>query len=400
MRLAYLWLRRGVGPWLFVPIAGFMVASPLIDQPWRLEFDWGVRYLAASVFIFSPFVAAAAAHDVARRTRPTMYDVALGSPRGVWAVTSPALAVLCWSVLASMVSWAVVGVVVARNGGIGPSDPWIFLETVTAFAAAAVLGAVVGAYVEGLTAVAVAAGVVLMSAVLFGAGGISLFQVASSSGTMLGIERTPTRAILAIAANSSIIVAGVVLTASRLHAMRTPAAWGTGTAILVAVLAGLSAWWPVTDSEYRPSQELYSCVDDGVVVCAPAKASRLSQRAAEDLGVARQQLSASGLELPTRFAVVRGVAVGQLPPDTALLDYDTSTLVDGHLSPETVANTFATPRACAAFFSDAESRAYLEYVETVRSWILVELVEGLGRRAPTGVRDAYQQLSSCKLLGE
>ena len=47
-----LWSRRGLGPWLALLMVGFLLWSIVTNRPWRLEFDWGLRYLAASVYVF------------------------------------------------------------------------------------------------------------------------------------------------------------------------------------------------------------------------------------------------------------------------------------------------------------------------------------------------------------
>lgn len=395
MRFLALWLRRGSGPWLFLPMAGFMVATGLMNHPWHLEFDWGTRYMAASVFIFAPLVAAAAANDVARRARPTLYDISLGAARGVWAAISPAMSVVAWALCGSVVSWVTVGVIVARDGGLGPEDFWIFIETGLAIAAAALLGALIGTYIDGILAVSVAAGLVLMCAVLVGGHHISLFQVASSSGTLVGIERTPARALFALACNGSVALASAALISCRVHAVRLPRAWATGAGIVVVAVAVLSSAWPVPDSEYRPSTQPEACVGHEVIVCGPAQASPLLRRAADDLGAARTRLRESGLALPSRFAIARGIRSATLPQGTSLLDYDTSALPGGHLSSETIAAALSTPRPCAAFFSDTDSEPYLKLADSTRSWLLEELTNGPAAKAPANVQSAYQTLSTC-----
>ncbi len=400
MRLVVLWIRRGAGLWLFLPVAGFLVTTAVANHPWQLEFDWGTRNLAASVYVFSPLVAATAAYDVARRVRPTLHELALGAHRGVWAVAAPAVAVLGWALLASSVSWGVIGVIVARSGGLGPSDYWVAVETVAAFAAAAAFGAMLGTYIDGLVAVATAAGGVLICALLLGPLDVSLFQVASSSGTMLGIERTPVRAGFAAACNAGVVFACLLVVTARTFSLRGQRAWVVSAAVVVGAITVTSAVWPFADSEYRPSTAGESCSSSGeVAVCGPAKAEDLWRSAASDLAEARASLAGSGLELPSRFAVARAERAMDLPDGTTLLDYDTSGLVGGHLATQVLATTFATPRACAAFFSSEESLAYLELVETTRSWIGQELQAPTEGAAPADVRAAHTMLATCPEAG-
>lgn len=395
MRSVVLWAWRGSGPWLFLSMAGFLIASVIASHQWSQEFDWGARHLAAAAYIFAPLVAGAAAYDTARRGRPSVQEIGLGAPRGGWVVIAPALAVLAWAVLAALVSWCAVAVVVVLNRGFGPTDLWVYLETVTVLAAAAFLGAVVGCLVEGMVAVAVAVGVVLLPALLLGPAGVSLFQVASSSGTMLGLERTPARAVLAIVVNGSVVLVAVAVTLLHFRSPRRPLVWATAPWATVAVVAVLSATWPIDDSEYRPEATQVCRTADDVEVCGPPEAARFWLAAAQDLAAARSTLQAADLPLPSRFAVARGAAVTDLPPGTAALDLDTASVRNGHLSHSVMASTLSTPRACAGFFDSAEAIELLELADTVRVWLSGELDEPSGGPAPAEVTAAYEVLSSC-----
>lgn len=397
MKFTTLWFLRGGGIWLFVPMAGFGVLTAVMNHPWHLEFDWGVRYMAGSVFVFAPLIAAVTAFDVARRARPALYDVALGASRGAWAVLSPAVAVLGWSLLASCASWLTIAAIVAQSDGLGPSSYWVFAETLAACAAAASLGALMGTYLDGLVAVAASAGVVLLAVLLIGDHDVSVFQVAGSSGTMLGLERTPARAILAIACNICIVAACVLLVVVRIRAFRRARLWDIGAALLAVAGLVMSGLWPYVYDEYRFSSSEMACAGERVVVCGPARGLQFWRRAAGDLETARKKLEGSGLELPTRFAVVRGDRLRDLPEGTSLLDYDTAALVNGHLNRRSIAYTLATPRICAAFFSDTNARPYLDLVDITSSWLLTELADSSGAEAPPAVRAAYQELATCSV---
>jgi hypothetical protein len=391
-----LWLRRGAGLLIFATIAGFLLALSASTHPWLLDGDWGMRYNASAVLILSPFLAAVVAYDVSRRFNPTLAEVARGSSRGSFAAFLPMAAVLLWSLAATAVSWAAIGIAAALAGGVGASDPWIYLETMSAYAAAAAVGTLVGSHVKGVTAVAVAAGIVLAAATIVGGQGIKAFQVADSSGTMIGLERTPARAALAIAVNLSIAL--LCIGAARLTSgVRSPRrlALSALAVPLVAVLV-MSMTLPIQDSEYRPTREARACVGTSPAVCGPARATTLLRGAQRDLAAARLKLRDSGLTLPDQFVVVRGDAVRTLGT-AAPLDYDPSALVDGHLSRDVLVQASATPRACEALFHDGSAQPYLDLISVVSMWLTKALEPGQGpsEAAPAAVRAAYAKLSTC-----
>ena len=397
MRVLFLWLRRGAGLLIFATIAGFLLAIAATTHPWLLDADWGLRYSASAVIIFSPFLAAVVAYDVSRRFNPTLAEVARESSRGSFAIFLPMTAVFLWALAATAVSWAVIGIMVAKAGGVGAGDPWIYLETMSAYAAAAAVGTLVGNHVKGVTAVAIAAGIVLAAATVLGGQGIKAFQVVTSTGTLIGIERTPARAALAIAVNLSIAI--LCIAAARLtNGVKPPSrlALGALSIPLVATLA-LHMTLPIRDSEYRPTRQAQACVGSSPVVCGPARATNLLRGAQGDLSAARLKLRNSELALPDRFVVARGDAVRTLGSSATALDYDPSSLVDGHLGRDVIFQAFATPRVCEAFFHDATGTEYLKLTSTVTDWLkkALEPGPGPGEAAPAAVRVAYAKLATC-----
>ena len=397
MRALFLWLRRGAGLLIFATIAGFLLATSATTHPWLLDADWGMRYSAAVVLIFAPFVAAVVAYDVSRRFNPTLAEVARGSSRGSFATFLPMTAVFLWALAATAVSWAVIGIAVAKAGGVGASDPWIYLETMSAYAAAAAVGTLVGNHVKGVTAVAVAAGIVLAAATVLGGRGIKAFQVVSSSGTMIGLERTPSRAALAIAVNLSIALLCIV--AARLTSgVRPPSRLGLG-ALAIPLVASLVMYMtlPIRDSEYRATREAQACVGSSPVMCGPARAADLLRGAQRDLAAARLKLQNSQLALPDRFVIARGDAARALGSSATPLDYDPSSLVDGHLGRDVVVQALATPRLCEALFHGATAPEYLDLISEVSVWLTkaLEPRQGPSEAAPAAVRVAYAKLLTC-----
>lgn len=398
MRALLLWLRRGTSLLVLPTLVGFLLATSASTHPWLLDADWGVRYTSAAVFIFAPLVAAVAAYDVSRRVHPTLAHVARGSVRGAAALLLPVAAAVVWAVAASAVSWTVIWTAVSLSAGIGPRDPWVYAETAAAYLAAAAVGALVGHRAKGVAGAAFAAGLVLIVGTVLAGWGVKAFQVASSSGTMIGIERTPVRAGLAIALNLSIALlclAALRLTTGVSRPSRVALA---AVALPLAAVLVMHVALPIRDSEYRPTREAQACVGDAPVVCGPEGAARLLQKAQRDLAQARLALRESQLPLPERFAIARGDAVRSLGPSVAELSYDPSALVDGHLRREALVQALAAPRVCDALFHESTAPEYLDYLSEVGGWLdgqLQATAAGL-EPAPASVQAAYAKLSTCE----
>ncbi len=248
-----------------------------------------MRNSAGAVLIFCPFLAAVVAYDVSRRVNPTLAEIARGSSRGTFAAFLPMTAAFLWALAATAVTWLAIGIAASLAGGIGASDPWIYLETMSAYAAAAAVGTLVGNHVRGVTSVAVAAGIVLAAAMVLAGQGIKVFQVASNWGTMIGVERTPARAAIAIALNLSIALLCVGV-AGLTSGVRRPSRFAVGgLAIPLVASLVIAVTLPIRDSEYRPSREAQACVGSSPVVCGPARAADLLRGAQRDLAVSQPQ---------------------------------------------------------------------------------------------------------------
>jgi hypothetical protein len=375
-------------------MAVFLGATAALRHDWLLDADWGTRYLAAAVFIFCPAVTATVAYDVVRRVRPTLGQLSLGAPRGYTTTLMPALATLCWVMLASLFSWLVIWVLVVGHGGVGPRDMWVYVETLIVYGAAAAVGAVVGRLIAGIPAVVVGAGATLGAAILLGGQGLLVFQVVSSTGTMIGLDRAPVRGALMLALHVGIVAVCIL----GLWLIDRSAGSGVLTAAIIVPLVPLVALafvLPETRDEFVPTKEPLVCQGQHPIMCGPASASRLLRKAQADFSTAESKLANSGLILPDRIYVARGPAAQDLADQGTYLSYDPSSLVNGHLPRSTIANTLGTPRLCGAFFDSRSAPEYLSLVDTVSDWMLASLSGQDPGRAPQTVADAYAKLSSC-----
>lgn len=313
------------------------------------------------------------------------------------AILSPALAIMIWVTAGAALGWAVIWSITDLSHGSGPHDTWVFGESVAVLAASAAVGLAVGMFVDGLLSVAVSGGIVLLGAMLTSGLGPNLFQVATSHGTMVGIERTPDRAVATIAVHCGIVVSSLlavwVLQSGRPVRRRAIAAMCLFSLAPLAITLG----WPFTQSQYRPSTEAQTCVGSGVSVCGPASAIRVLRPAADDLAAARSRLTSSHLDLPNRFVIARGDAVTRLDPGTALLELDSSQMSDGHLPRAVLASTMAMPHLCPGLFSDETAPELLQRASIVSGWIAQALSRAGGPAvAPPDVQQAYESLQRCR----
>lgn len=394
------WARRGAGRLLVPVVSGFLLAGAVQSHPWLLDSRWAARAAASAVAFVTPVLAAAVAYDVARGVRPGLAEVGSASVRGRWVAVAPTVAAWGWALLPFVVVWAVVPVVARSLGGAVGGDPWLYAEVAVTLAAAACAGMAIGSWMQGLTGVVVAAGAVLAAQVALEAFGVRLFQVAVSSGTMIGIERTPERAVTLVGVALAVIL-GAIRAEHDARSERTVGQWslatvGAGLVVVVVVAAGV----PWSDSEYRPTRELHVCLGEEPTLCGPRSAQPLLVVAQRDLAAGRSALAGSGLPLPGLVHIARGDAVRELPEDATLLDYDPSQARGGHLARATVSATFALPRMCADLFRDAGSAAVLERVRTVREYFDGVLAGHLAPGpAPPAVSAAYRELRRCEPVG-
>lgn len=392
-----LWMRRGAGVLVPVTLGPLLLLTLGSSQGWFLDADWGLRSAGVVVGFYTPVLAAMAAYDATTRVQPTLAMVGRSGSRG-WGVTLlPPGAAFVWAAVAMAAAWAVVVAVVVVSRGIAPADWWVVLETLFAFAAALAVGSWIGNHAGGVLAPALAA-VVVIAATLLKFLGVTAFQVVSSSGPMVGIERTPSRALVTIGVNASIVVLflGLELSGNR-GRRRPPVVALVALALPLVITLGLSV--DREAEEYRPTQEASVCVGSDPVVCGPARAQRLLTVAQRDLADATVALGRSGLPLPDAFMVARGESVRELGPDRAELPVQLASLGRGHLSRSVVLDALSQPHVCAALFEAPTAEEYLNLAAGVRAWMdqQLSLPAGASGPAPGAVLDAYHRLDSCTI---
>ena len=267
----------------------------------------------------------------------------------------------------------------------------------TVYAAAAAVGVVTGRLVKGVAAAVVAAGVTLVAGPLLAGQNVMAFQVATSSGTMIGLDRSPTKAVLGLVLHAAILVG--CLGASQLVGRGASRKWISASIVIPVVPAIiLAAVVPQTRDESVPTRSTISCFGNAPSVCGPVDAELLLTAAQRDLAEAGSRLAGSGLALPERYYVVRGPAATEYADRGAILSYDPSGLTNGHLTAGAIAATMSTPRLCGAYFDSRTAPEYLELVEVVRIWMDGALSGADAvSPAPASVRNAYDRLRSCPL---
>lgn len=392
-----LWMRRGAGLLVPVTLGPLLLLTLVPGHRWFLDADWGLRNVGLVVGFFTPVLAAIAAFDSSQRLHPTLAMVARSGSRGWGATLTPPAAALAWTILVTAAAWIAVVVTSTLSGGIGPADWWVLPETVVAYASALAFGQWVGGVVRGALAPVLAAVVVLAATLATGVG-VRAFQLATTSGTMVGLERTPSRALVSIGVNASVLLlfTGLTWTTNRGRARPRTA---TLVALVLPLLltVGLSAG--SSAQEFQPSQSTPVCIGANPRVCGPARTERLLTLAQRDLAGATTALAGSGLQLPNRYAIARGEAGRTLGPDTTQLPIELSSLVRGHLPRPALVGALARPRLCAALYTASTAQEYLDLAAVVSAWIDTALTHpgGTSGPAPAEVQDANRRLTTCAL---
>lgn len=390
-------MRRGAGLLVPVTLGPLLLLTLVPEHQWYLDADWGLRNAAVVVGFYTPVLAAIAAFDASRRLHPTLAVVGRSGSRG-WGVTLvPPGAALAWTMILTATAWVGVVATAVGSGGIAPTDGWIVPETVLAYAAALAVGQWIGSMVRGALAPVLAAVVVIVATLPTGVG-VRALQVATTTGTMVGLDRTPSRALVSIGVNVSILLlfTGLTLTTNRGRPRARPAVLAALTLPLVTTLS-LSVGSPA--QEFQPSQAATVCVGSSPRVCGPARTERLLTIAQRDLAQASSALAASGLALPSEYAVARGDAGRALGPGVTQLPIELSSLTRNHLPEAALLDALAQPRLCAALYTAQTADEYLDLAAVVSSWIGQQLAlpEGPTGPAPADVQDANRRLNECPL---
>lgn len=392
-----LWGRRGLASRAAWILVGLLVAVLMSRGVTIRDPDWALRSSADATLFFCPVLAAAVAYDVGRRVAPTLAYVARTGARGPLSGCLTVPAGIISGMAVYVVAWVGTAIAARWQDGMAVSDVWIVPETFAALSAAACVGMMIGSMRPDVLAPALAAGVLLLIQVLTRESELSLFAVAASAGTMVGIERTPLRAVSAIGVNVAVALGATIATWAFASAMATRrGAWLGVAAIPLALVLIVRAALLPSDSEYRPSTEPTVCVGVRPSVCGPVSARVFLVEAQADLSDALVDLAPSGLPFQQRYTIARGGAEKSLPADTSELLLDPSQMVDGHLTSGTITEVLSVPRYCPALTDAVAAQPLLQRIEIVHSW----LARHVGSRngvtpAPAGVVQAYEELLDC-----
>ena len=392
-----LWMRRGAGILVPVTLGPLLLLTLVPGHRWYLDADWGLRNAAVVVGFYTPVLAAIAAFDASRRLHPTLAMVGRSGSRG-WGVTLvPPGAALAWTVLLTVTAWVGVVATAVGSGGIAPVDWWIAPETLLAYAAALAVGQWIGSMVRGVLAPVLAAVLVIVATLPTGVG-VRALQVATTTGTMVGLDRTPSRALVSIGVDASILLlfAGLTIATNRGRARPRSAVLAALVLPLVITL-GLSVRSPA--EEFQPTQAATVCVGSSPRVCGPTRTERLLTIAQRDLAQATSALAASGLTPPSQYAIARGDAARALGPGITQLPIELSSLTRNHLPRAALIDALAQPRLCAALYTAQSAEEYIELADMVSSWIGQQLAlpGGPTGPAPADVQDANRRLNECPL---
>lgn len=395
MRAVWLWLRTGASIPLFLVVLGAVASTVLTSDDWHVEMDWGLRLTASSVVFVAPLVAASAAYETARRHRPVFGDFAQASVRGKVVHLVPVVATVLAAATAFVVAWLVVVITSAASGGIPPTDPWVFPETLMPVVAAAFLGGLVGHWLTGIGAPIAAVVAVFSTALLVSPWGRGPFEAVTTYGTLTGLERPPAQAAAAVLG----AVVTVVLCAFAVTGWRDRRA-----GFRAAVVAGLvAAWvapsaWPWTDQVYRVSTEATGCVGSEPALCGPRSRLPLLARAQPSFALAYERLRGTAFAQPTSFRVTRLSHYSTLG-DSAPLDFDPASLRQGAYPSGRVVAALLRPHECKALFDAEQALPLLEAQERLTPWLL-HVVEGRrsAQPVPPDVVADFSAITECDVF--
>ena len=348
---------------------------------------------AGSIFLVAPFVAAASAFDTASM-QPTVMEILDGTRRRDRSTLIPAAAVVLWSYFAYVLVWIAIVCGIISAGGITPADLWTPGEVGAALLGAAAVGSLIGTLVSGVGAPVFAAAAVLVAATISRGWGGNLFEVPSTYGTMIGIERTPSRALLLILAHLGLALSAFIVA----RALRSQSRVAVVASILIGAMSlSPQALWNYDADEYRPVSVAMMCLGRDPAVCGPPRSQAVLRLYQRDLRDAQLRLSGTGLSFPGTFVVARGQRVGELDASQSLLSVTPEDFADGRLPSQVLASILARPRVCAALFEADQAGPYLNLIDGVQVWLTQELAGGTADAAPARIRAAYDKLASCPL---
>lgn len=389
------WSRRSLAVWTAPVVLGALLYGAWSMDGWQYEWLWGMRSALVVLPLVSPLVAGATAFDVARRWVPVI--TALGQSAQRWRLATLALPSVhvAWAFATICLVWLVTAARLFGNDAIWQLDATLPWEVIASLAAAAAVGLLIGTRVPNLGAAPLAAVVVFgveLMASPYGLGAV--FTAMPVVSSIVGVERNPQAALLAIALNGA-VAAGCCLLA--LRGGRTTLKWSAACGVAAAVVIATATVERVASPlEFRAIPSRPTCVSTGAVqVCGAPNARSLISTLSASLDAAVTQLSTSQLNLPRRFVLS---VPGTLPSTSDAVTIAVASpaqLSDGRRT-ATVAGILAQPRFCRQYVDPGpDTTALLDRQALVASW-LEPALRGRGGTAPTSVQQAYADLLACK----
>lgn len=238
--------RTLVGPWLAILVAGVDIAVAMQrGSPWRGEGLWTVEWFAIPLSVVAPLVAAAAAVDAARLTRPGALHLVTSVPRP-WRAFARVVAWCAGPAIAVHVTAVVAALVV---GGVRqPSVSWWLLAAGLGVQAlvlvwSAAVGSAIGRYLSPVFAGLAGAVVVFVVEQAFGDAGShqQFLPLAVGGATISRIGYSYNVAYLAaqllLLGVTTVILVALPVTLRRGARVPTPVGWVV-VAVAVAMFVG------------------------------------------------------------------------------------------------------------------------------------------------------------------
>lgn len=403
-----IWLWRCTAARAFPALLAVGVVAVASRSGWQLDWRWASDWVPIMTYLTIPAAAGLVAFDRSRLVEPTMAGLGRGAPRGADGMVALVVASWLWLLLAWALTFGYVAVRAAGSGAVARPDPWSFVLTPVVLLAGAALGLLFGTVIPNLAAGPVAAVVTYLLPLTAGNVGLPWLMVADvSTGTLIGLERTPVPAAVNVAFHLVVAVACVIV-ASRSPAL-TPRLGTTMTIAIIAVVAASLLAYDVVDKQvaaWRPSPGPQLCLGQRVVVCGPAEAGSLLRVAHDSVESAIDRLGDAGIAWQTRYAF--STQPEQVPAGSGHLSLQPEGVAEGRMSIDDVVYTLQAPRVCAAYFADRPPAQLMSSQGQVAEWLSARLSGSAPvGRAPTDVVEAYRRLRACvpatpasRLVGE
>lgn len=390
----WLWLRRSAA--LSVALFGLAASIALLFSRggWSYEWGWALEQAAGPTYLLCPLLAGAVAFERSRHVAPTIDLFARSALRPArWAMP---LAFTIAMIAAPVLTVAVAAVVVSRNSPGPPTNLWILLEVPAALLGAAALGVLAGRGLRPNVAGPVAAAGCFALGLLSKTFGVpSLFRAGGATGSLIGLEPIPMIVIGSILCHLSVVMITVVR--ERWVPTGTDQRWSSWPNVLAGSLVVLIGAFGLVlggGNTYRTSSEPEVCVGNHPTVCGPASGRAVIAIGQASLSDALNDLESSGVLWRDRYVLARDSDFGTLQQDAGRLRISPDGIQNGRADQWEIAATLATPRMCQAYFGSTAG-TLLDRQSEVIDWIVAELARPAAGTAPTSVKAAYEELSTC-----